>query len=128
MKVAKKPVAKRSAAKKPAQPNEHLWRVNMRGWREHPGLSIVAVGDDKDAAIAYAKELCIAPAERLGIKAKVPVPQVASVKELPGAYRVFSKSNSEKMQSTGRGSVHASGVTSRMKSVSLELSFTLQMQ
>jgi hypothetical protein len=93
MATKKKAVAKKKAA--PAAAKEHLWRVNLRGYKEYPQLSIVAPGETKEEAVSYAKSLVAAAIEKAGETETEKVPAVASAKKLDDSwYRVFGDDRS----------------------------------
>jgi len=89
MATKKKAVAKKKSA--PAAAKEQLWRVNLRGYKEYPQLSIVAPGETNEEAVSYAKSLVAAAIEKAGETDTEKVPAVASTKKLDSSwYRVFS--------------------------------------
>jgi len=93
MATKKKAVAKKKSA--PAAAKEQLWRVNLRGYKEYPQLSIVSSGETKEEAVSYAKSLVAEAIKEAREEDTEKVPAVASTKKLDSSwYRVFGDDRS----------------------------------
>ena len=93
MATKKKAVAKKKSA--PAAAKENLWRVNLRGYKEYPELSIVSPGETKEEAVSYAKSLVADAIKKAKEEDTEKVPALASAKQLDSSwYRVFSDDGS----------------------------------